>query len=65
MNSQIEILKSKELLTAEEAKLVFKADIKWADQYLFHNFWNNTYLNLNVYSEADKEAHDLRMEMGL
>lgn len=65
MNSQIEILKSKELLTAEEAKLVFNADPKWAGQYLFHNFWNNTYLNLDVYSEADKEEFDLRVEMGI
>lgn len=65
MHNQIEILKSKELLTAEEAKLVFKADLKWASEYLFHNFWNNTYLNLDVYSEADKEEFDLRKEMGI
>lgn len=64
MINQIEILKSKELLTAEEAKLVFKADLKWADKNLFHNFWDNTYLNLNVYSEVEKEASDLRKEMG-
>ena len=65
MHNQIEILKSKELLTAEEAKLVFKADLKWASEYLFHNFWNNTYLNLDVYSEVDKEEFDLRKEMGV
>ena len=41
MHNQIEILKSKELLTAEEAKLVFKADLKWASEYLFHNFWGS------------------------
>jgi len=31
---------------------------------LFHNFWDNTYLNLNVYSEVDKEEYDLRKEIG-
>ncbi len=60
----IEILKAQEILTAQEAKLVFEQDAAWASQYLFHNFWNNTYLNLDVYSEADKEAADLQKEMG-
>jgi hypothetical protein len=31
---------------------------------LFHNSWNNTWLNLNVYSEVEKEKRDLAMEMG-
>ena len=31
---------------------------------LFHSSWNNTYLNLNVYSEVEKEEFDLRKEMG-
>lgn len=65
MSTLINELKKKEVLTAEEAKAVKKADLKWADQFLFHNFWNNTYLNLDVYSEADKEANDLRKEIGL
>lgn len=65
MSTLINELKKKEVLTAEEAKAVKKADLKWADQFLFHNFWNNTYLNLDVYSEADKEASDLRKEIGL
>ena len=64
MTTQIEILKTKEVLTAEEAKLVFKADLKWTDQYLFRNDWNNTYLNLDVYSEVEKEEYDLRREIG-
>ena len=64
MTNQIEILKGKEVLTAEEAKTVKKADLKWADQFLFHNFWNNTYLNLDVYSEVEKERYDLRKEIG-
>lgn len=65
MITLIDELKKKEVLTAKEAKAVKKADLKWADQFLFHNFWNNTYLNLDVYSEVDKEAHDLRKEIGL
>jgi hypothetical protein len=35
-----------------------------AKEYLFHNSWNNTWLNLNVYSEVEKERHDLAMEQG-
>ena len=65
MITLIDELKKKEILTAEEAKAVKKADLKWTDQFLFHNWWNNTYLNLDVYSEVDKEAHDLRKEIGL
>ena len=65
MITLIDELKKKEILTAEEAKAVKKADLQWADQFLFHNWWNNTYLNLDVYSEVDKEAHDLRKEIGL
>lgn len=58
-------LKEKEVLTAEEYELVAAADPRWAVQYLFRNFWNNTYLNLAIYSEADKEARDLQLEQGL
>jgi len=60
----IQELKQKEVLTADEAKAVMKADLKWADKYLSHNFWNNTYLNIDVYSERDKEEYDFRMERG-
>lgn len=62
MNTQ-ELMK-KEVLTAEEAKLVFKYDLKWADLYLHHNTWNNTYLNLAVYSEVDHEERQFKMERG-
>jgi hypothetical protein len=37
---------------------------KMAEAYLFHNTQNNTYLNLNVYSEVEKENYDLQREMG-
>jgi hypothetical protein len=36
-----------------------------AKEHLFHNSWNNTYLNLNVYSEVEKERYDLQKEMGI
>lgn len=65
MTSQIEALKEKELfLTAEEAKLVFESNPDWAAKYLLPLFWDNSYLNLNVYSEIEKEAFDLRKEIG-
>ena len=62
MNTQ-ELMK-KEVLTAEEAAVLFKSDLKWADKNLFHNFWNNTYLNLDVYSEAEHHERVYRMECG-
>jgi hypothetical protein len=65
MTNSIEVLKAKEVLTADEAKEVFKADFKWATEYLFNHHWNNTYLNLDVYSEAEKERIDLEKEMGI
>ena len=63
--NQIEILKRKEVLTAEEAKIVCKADLRWADQYLFLKLWDYTYLNLAVYTESDKEEYDLQREIGI
>ena len=48
-----------------------RIDPKSANEYLFYHKWNmgnheykNTWLNLNVYSERDKEEHDLRAELG-
>lgn len=32
---------------------------------MFYNEWNKNYLNLDVYSEVDKEEFDLRKEMGI
>jgi hypothetical protein len=36
-----------------------------AKEYLFHNFWNDTYLNLRVYSEVEHHANQLKMEQGI
>jgi hypothetical protein len=55
---------SQEILSQEEYEFCKAWDAEEAKN-LFHNFWNNTYLNLNVYSEVEKEKHDLRKEMGI
>ena len=60
----ITFLKTQEILSQEQYAQVAEADPQWAAEYLFHNFWNNSYLNLAVYSEVDKEDHDLQKEMG-
>ena len=59
-----ELMYNKEVLTADEASICFQIIPAMAKEYLFHHSWNNTYLNLNVYSEVDKEAMDLRKEIG-
>ena len=62
---RVEVLMNEtEVLTLEEYELVNTWFPDFAKDKLFHNFWNNTYLNLNVYSEVEKEEYDLRREMG-
>ena len=60
-----ELFYTKEVLTAEEGKLIYQLMPAKAEEYLFHNTWSDTYLNLYLYSEVEKEAYDLRKEMGL
>ena len=59
-----ELMYLKEVLTQEERDFCMQVMPKMAEAYLFHNSWNNTYLNLQVYSEVEKEKFDLRIEMG-
>ena len=59
-----ELMNNVEVLTQEERDLVFQVNPEWVAEYLFHHSWNNTYLNLNVYSEVEKETYDLQKEMG-
>jgi hypothetical protein len=54
----------KVLLTAEERDSVNSINPEWVKKFLFHNTWNNTYLNLDVYSEADHEKRQFEMERG-
>jgi hypothetical protein len=59
-----ELMYNKEVLTQEERDMCMHFMPKMATEYLFHHSWNNTYLNLNVYSEVEKEEYDLRKEIG-
>ena len=61
MNTQ---LMSKEVLTAEERDIINSTNPEWVKEYLFHNSWNNTYLNLDVYSEVEHHERQYRMEIG-
>ena len=60
----IQQLMEKVLLTAEERDSVNSINPEWVKKFLFHNTWNNTYLNLDVYSEADHEKRQFEMERG-
>ena len=60
-----ELMYTKEVLNQEERDLCMDLLPKMAEAYLFHNSWNNTYLNLKVYSEVEKEEYDLRKEIGI
>jgi hypothetical protein len=55
---------NKEVLTAEERDILNSTNPEWVKQFLFHNTWNNTYLNLDVYSEVDHHERQYRMEIG-
>ena len=60
----IQQLMEKVLLTAEERDSVNSINPEWVKKFLFHNTWNNTYLNLDVYSEVDHEKRQFEMERG-
>jgi len=62
MNTQ-ELI-SKEILTAEERDIINSTNPEWVKEYLFYHSWNNTYLNLYVYSEVDHERRQFEMERG-
>jgi hypothetical protein len=58
------IMSFKEILTQEEYEFCKEWDAEEAFQCL-NDIGNGRYLNINVYSEADKEDYDLRREMGI
>jgi hypothetical protein len=62
MNTQQ--LMEKVLLTAEERDSVNSINPEWVKKFLFHNTWNNMYLNLDVYSEVNHEKRQFEMERG-
>ena len=57
------IMSFKEILTQEEFDFCKAWDAEEAWKYL-NDLGDGRYLNINVYSEADKEEYDLRREMG-
>jgi hypothetical protein len=59
-----ELMYNKEVLTAEEAEMCFQMVPAMAKEYLFHHSWNNTYLNLYVYSEVEHDRRQFEMEIG-
>jgi len=58
------IMSFTEILNQEEYDFYKAWDAEEAFQYL-NDLGNGRYLNINVYSEADKEEYDLRREMGI
>jgi hypothetical protein len=58
------IMFQKEILTQEEYEFCKAWDAEEASKYLF-NMVEDRYLNLNVYSEVEKEEFDLKMEQGI
>lgn len=59
-----ELMYNKEVLSQEERDMCMHFMPAMAKAHLFHNTWNNTWLNLNVYSEVEKENRDLAIEHG-
>lgn len=59
-----ELMNTKEVLTREEYEFCKAWNAEEAKENLFHNSWNDTFLNLNVYSEVDHHERQYRMELG-
>jgi len=64
-NEYQRLINTVEVLTQEEYEFCKAWDAEETKQYLFHNTWNNTWLNLNVYSEVEHHDRQYRMECGL
>lgn len=58
------LINTVEILTQEEYELCKAWDAEEAFKYL-NNIGEGRWLNINVYSEIDKEDYDLRREQGL
>ena len=58
------LINTKEILNQEEYEFCKAWDAEEAWKYL-NDLGDGRYLNINVYSEADKEEYDLRREMGI
>ena len=60
-----QLMYTKEVLSQEERDMCMVLMPTMAKEYLFHNTWNNTWLNLNVYSEVKQDARQFAIETGL
>ena len=58
------IMSFTEILTQEEYEFCKEWDPEEAWKYL-NDLGDGRYLNINVYSEVEKEKHDLRKEIGI
>ena len=65
LDKLIEDLKVKVKISDYEAGILRTLEPECASEYLFHQAWNNTYLNLAVYSEVEHDTKQLKMEQGL
>lgn len=60
-----ELLNSKLIFTQDDYAVCAHFLPEEAEEHLFYHSWDNTWLNLNIYSEADKEERDFQIERGL
>lgn len=63
-NKYQELMFGKEILTQEEYEFCFSWDHE-ETRISTTKIGEGRYLNLNVYSEVEKEEYDLRREMGI
>jgi len=65
LDKMIADLKLKEKISAYEGGMLHTLEPEWAAAYLFYDKWNDTYLNLAVYSEVEHHEQQLKKEQGL
>ena len=59
-----QLIETKEILTNEERETVLAFNPEWDRKYLF-NLGQRGWLNSNVYSEAEHQDLQFRMEVGI
>jgi hypothetical protein len=61
----LEIMNTKEILDQDERNFCVEVLGELASKNLFYKRWDETWLNLNIYSEQVKDEFDLKQEQGL
>ena len=64
LDKMIADLKLKEKISSYEGGILKTLEPEWAAAYLFYDKWNDTYLNLAVYSEVEHHEQQLKKEQG-